>query len=85
MKIKDLNARLRGAMPTHRILTAVVMLLFGSSMTRCASIGSPTGGPKDTVPPVVLAIHPQDYSTRFDGKNKRIYIDFNEYVQLKDQ
>lgn len=72
-------------MPTHRIVTAVVMLLFGSSMTRCASIGSPTGGPKDTVPPVVLAIHPQDYSTRFDGKNKRIYIDFNEYVQLKDQ
>ena len=85
MKIFKPSEALLHALPTRRVLTAVVMLLFGSSLTRCASIGSPTGGPKDTVPPVVLAIHPQDYVTNFDGKNKRIYIDFNEYVQLKDQ
>ena len=85
MKIFKPSEALHHALPTRRVLTAVVMLLFGSSLTRCASIGSPTGGPKDTVPPVVLAIHPQDYATNFDGKNKRIYIDFNEYVQLKDQ
>lgn len=52
-------------------------------MSRCASIGTPTGGPKDTLPPVVVAVVPEDGATNF--KSKSIYIEFDEYVQLKDQ
>ena len=47
--------------------------------------GSPNGGPKDTLPPKILSLQPQDYTINFQGKDKKIYIDFNEYVQIKDQ
>ena len=67
------------------VLSFVVMLLFCTSLTRCASIGSPNGGPKDTLPPKILSLQPQDYTINFQGKDKKIYIDFNEYVQIKDQ
>lgn len=42
----------------------------------------PTGGPKDTIPPVVLKSSPSNYSIRFD-KNE-IEIRFDEYIKLKN-
>ena len=66
------------------ILKAAVTLLFlGAFLTRCANIMSPDGGPKDTLPPVITAINPGNFATNF--KEKKIYIEFNEYVQIKDQ
>jgi hypothetical protein len=44
---------------------------------------SPDGGPKDTLPPVITAITPGNFATNF--KEKKIYIEFNEFVQIKDQ
>ncbi|MBR5885493.1 MAG: Ig-like domain-containing protein, partial [Alistipes sp.] len=44
---------------------------------------SPNGGPKDTLPPVITAITPGNFATNFT--EKKIYIEFNEYVQIKDQ
>lgn len=71
-------------MRSARILTAAVMLLFaGAFLKSCASIGQLDGGPYDTIPPVVLGVYPRNYATNF--KDKRITIDFNEYVQIKDQ
>lgn len=67
-----------------RMITASVMLLFaGAFLKSCASIGQLDGGPYDTIPPVVLSVYPRNYSTNF--KDKQIRIDFNEYVQIKDQ
>ncbi|MFR9555890.1 MAG: Ig-like domain-containing protein, partial [Rikenellaceae bacterium] len=63
--------------------TAVVMLFFSAFFSRCASILSPTGGPKDTLPPVILMMTPDNYTTNFDAKE--IYIAFDEFVVLKDQ
>lgn len=58
--------------------------MFGTAfMWRCASAGMPQGGPKDSLPPVVIAASPAFSTTNFSGK--RIYIGFDEYVQLKDQ
>lgn len=58
--------------------------LFGSAFCwRCANIGAPTGGPKDTLPPNVMGAAPAFNTTGFNGN--RIYITFDEYVQLKDQ
>lgn len=64
--------------------TAGVMLLFaGAFLKSCASIGQLDGGPYDTIPPVVLGVYPNNYATNF--KDKRITLDFNEYVQIKEQ
>jgi hypothetical protein len=54
-------------------------LLLTSS---CARIGHPTGGLKDTVPPVLLKTQPEQGALFFN--KKRVSITFNEYVQLKE-
>lgn len=58
------------------------MLFAGAFFTRCASVGTPTGGPKDSLPPVIVRATPADHTTDF--KSDRILIEFDEYVQLKD-
>ena len=49
---------------------------------RCANVVSPSGGPKDTVPPVMLQAAPENQSTNFSGKD--IHITFDEYVTLNN-
>ena len=69
---------------TKIALRVVVLLLFGGAFfSRCANIMTPDGGPKDTLPPVIVKIDPGNFATNFKGK--KIYVEFNEFVQLKDQ
>jgi hypothetical protein len=49
---------------------------------RCANIIPPTGGPRDTIPPVVLNSSPQNFSTRVAGKEIR--IEFDEFIELRN-
>ncbi|MFR9523338.1 MAG: Ig-like domain-containing protein [Rikenellaceae bacterium] len=63
--------------------TAVIMLFFSAFFSRCASILSPTGGPKDSLAPVIIAMTPDNFTTNFEAK--KIYIEFDEFVQIKDQ
>ncbi len=58
------------------LLTSVLLL------SRCAHPVSPTGGPKDTEPPVVAACDPPNSAVNF--KSKSIRIDFNEFINLKN-
>lgn len=46
----------------------------------CAQIGSPTGGPKDTLAPVLVSANPPLKNTNFTGN--KITLNFNEYVNL---
>jgi len=46
----------------------------------CANIIPPTGGPRDSLPPVLVNMNPRDSTRNFKGK--RITLNFNEYVQL---
>ena len=62
---------------------AVALLFMGAFLTRCASIMTPNGGPRDTIPPVIVELQPDNFTTNFTGK--KIYIEFNEYVQIKNQ
>ena len=62
----------------------IVVFLFASAfMWRCANIAGPQGGPRDSLPPVVMNITPANGTVNFD--QKRIYIEFDEYVKLTDQ
>lgn len=46
-------------------------------------MATPQGGPRDSLPPVVVRTTPAPYTTKFNGK--KISIEFNEYIQLKEQ
>ena len=68
-------------------LSAAIVLLFGAALlTKCASTMTPTGGPKDTIPPVIVFMDPDNFTTNIDTLHPpKIYVEFNEYVQIKDQ
>lgn len=51
-------------------------------MANCAKKGTPTGGLRDTIPPVILKSVPENYTTNFKEKEIRIY--FDEYIKLMD-
>lgn len=61
-----------------RILIFTFLLLLG----QCARIGSPTGGEKDEIPPMVVKTYPPSGSVNFKGN--RIDLIFNEFVTIKD-
>ena len=70
----------------NNILLVVAFLLFSQTMSllmsSCAQIGAPTGGPKDTLAPVLIKAIPDSHPTRFAGN--KITLTFNEYIELQD-
>jgi uncharacterized protein (DUF2141 family) len=59
-------------------------VLLSSLISGCANSSiAPTGGPKDTIAPVLLKMDPPQRTKEFNGK--AVTFTFNEYVQLKDQ
>ena len=51
-------------------------------MTGCANIIPPGGGPRDSIPPVLVNVTPKDSTTNFPGG--RIVLTFNEYVEVNN-
>ncbi len=67
-----------------RFLQLATVALFASSLLwRCANVATLQGGPKDSLPPIVVSALPGFGTTNFTGRE--ILIGFNEYVQIKDQ
>ena len=61
------------------VLVIAVILLTG----RCANVNQgPGGGPKDSIPPVMLATMPEFYGV--NQHPSKVVLRFNEYVQVKD-
>ena len=60
------------------LIVFVALLLFSN----CAKKGAPSGGPKDSIPPMIVRSNPENYTTHFSGDEIRIY--FDEYIKLKD-
>ena len=52
-----------------------LIILFG-----CAKRGNPTGGPKDSIPPVLVNASPKLNSTNFDSEEIR--LTFDEWIKL---
>ena len=69
-----------------KFISVAIVLLFGAALlTKCASTMVPTGGPKDTIPPVIVYMNPDNFSTNIDTlRYPKIYVEFNEFVQIKD-
>ena len=68
---------------TAALRTAMLLFFATAFASRCARVMTPEGGPKDTLPPVIVSLTPDNFSTNFN--EKRIIIEFDEYVQIKDQ
>ena len=65
-----------------RFLSGVFVLFIVLALFQCARRGSPTGGPRDTEPPVLVKAEPENLSTNFSAKKIRLY--FDEYIKLQD-
>lgn len=57
-------------------------LIFTLLVASCASIGNPSGGPRDEDPPRFVRANPAPGSVNVD--RQRVYIDFDEIVNVKD-
>ena len=57
-------------------------ILLTITIVSCANRGTPSGGEKDTEPPIIIRTEPDNFSTNFKGDEIRIY--FNEYIRIKD-
>ncbi|NNK88089.1 MAG: Ig-like domain-containing protein [Flavobacteriaceae bacterium] len=53
------------------------MLIFN-----CANRGNPSGGPRDTTPPVITRSSPDNFTTGFTSDEITVY--FDEYIKIKD-
>lgn len=69
----------------YKIITIALTILYCTHTSSCANTsGAPTGGPKDTIAPVILATSPDSNATNVPVHKTSITLSFNEYVQLKD-
>ncbi|HEX5151714.1 MAG TPA: Ig-like domain-containing protein [Parafilimonas sp.] len=71
-----------------RNLLSFLIILFllqiqVQTLTSCANIIPPTGGPRDSLPPVLVGAVPADSTLNF--KTNKVTLSFNEYVQLDNQ
>lgn len=62
-----------------KFIVGTGLMLF---TVQCAKRASPTGGPKDSIPPVLINASPKLNTTFFD--KDEFYLTFNEYITLKD-
>ena len=64
-----------------------VAFILGSVMFShsCANTTTPpSGGPKDTIPPVIVKLDPMDGSVNVPTRKTKLELTFNEYVVVKD-
>jgi hypothetical protein len=68
----------KGIFPVLQIILPMAVLL---GLQNCANPVTPTGGPTDVDPPVLLNAVPPLYTTNFDAT--QIRLTFNEFIELK--
>ncbi len=73
MKIKNLF------FPSAVLLFVYIISITG---TGCAQIGAPTGGPRDTLAPILIAAVPKFLATNFTGN--KVTLIFDEYINVVD-
>lgn len=56
----------------------IAFFTYNIFVTSCANIGSPTGGPRDSIPPFLIETSPVAKALNFKGKD--IKLTFNEFI-----
>lgn len=69
-----------GRIISFLVISALFIGLFSGS--GCANIVPPSGGPRDSLPPVPVSASPKDSATMV--KEQKITITFDEFVELKE-
>jgi hypothetical protein len=69
----------RSLIPWLYLLVVLAGLTSGSG---CANIIPPAGGPRDSIPPVLLRVTPADSTLQFTGN--RIVFTFNEFIEVQN-
>ena len=73
---------LKKYLPAIPVVIVLAMMIFADS---CANTTTPpTGGPKDTIPPIITKLAPLAGSTNVPRSKTKIVMEFNEYVVVKD-
>lgn len=67
-----------------RDLLFIVSLFALAILAGCASIGNPSGGPRDEEPPRFVRANPAPGSANVSNHIRRVKIDFDELVNVKD-
>ncbi len=70
--------QIKGKLP----LAFVAFLGWLAIISSCANQGMPTGGPKDSIPPVIINTHPKLRALNY--KDKDVNLTFNEYISSDD-
>ena len=77
--IKKILSRYFPAVPVGAVLASV---MFSHS---CANTTTPpSGGPKDTLPPVIVKLYPPDGATMVPVHKTQLSFTFDEYVVAQD-
>ena len=80
-----MNKRIFKKENIFKVFAVVLIGLYCLHTSSCANTsGAPTGGPRDSIPPVITATIPDSNATNVPVHKTSITISFNEYVQLKD-
>ena len=66
----------------HRIFYFALLFFVTLTFVNCAKRGNPSGGSKDSIPPIIVKYNPENYSINFTDDEIRIY--FDEYIKLID-
>lgn len=75
------------AAPTSLVFSIFLLLIIAGStgITGCANIVPPMGGPRDSLPPVLVSVVPADSTRGFKQlTGSKIVFTFNEYVEVKE-
>jgi uncharacterized protein (DUF2141 family) len=60
-----------------------LVFLYSLFLISCASVQSPTGGPRDTIQPIIVKEIPKNLTRNFTGSE--IEIEFDEFVKLSNE
>ena len=66
----------------NRFYNSYFFVSIALVIASCANRGTPSGGEKDILPPVIIKSEPENYTTNFNSKEIRIY--FDEYIKTKN-
>ena len=75
------NSPFKGRGGVILLLFLLILFFLPVLFPSCASIGSPTGGDIDTIPPIFVRSNPLPNSTNY--KENKIELYFNEYISIE--